>query len=47
MATSAALTEEPALIAVGPDHAAACHRSAEITAGGTALFAPSWADTES
>ncbi len=41
------LTEEPALIGVGPDHATACHRSAEITPGDTALFAPSWADTES
>jgi peptide/nickel transport system ATP-binding protein len=41
------LTEEPALIGVGPDHATACHRSADITPGDTALFAPSWADTES
>jgi len=41
------LTEEPALTGVGPDHATACHRSAELTPGDTGLFAPSWADTES
>jgi peptide/nickel transport system ATP-binding protein len=39
--------EEPALLEVGPGHAAACHRSADLTAGDTAIFAPTWADTES
>jgi peptide/nickel transport system ATP-binding protein len=41
------LTEEPALAGVGPDHATACHRSAELAPGDTGLFAPTWADTES
>ena len=41
------LTEEPALTGVGPDHATACHRSAELTPGDTGLFAPTWTDTES
>jgi peptide/nickel transport system ATP-binding protein len=41
------LVEEPALAGVGPDHATACHRSADLTAGDTGLFAPTWADTES
>jgi peptide/nickel transport system ATP-binding protein len=40
------LEEEPALTGVGPDHATACHRSADLTAGDTGLFAPTWADTE-
>jgi len=40
------LQEEPALLEVSPNHATACHRSAELTAGDTGLFAPSWADTE-
>jgi peptide/nickel transport system ATP-binding protein len=40
------LTEEPALTGVSPDHATACHRSAELTPGDTNLFAPTWTDTE-
>jgi peptide/nickel transport system ATP-binding protein len=40
------LEEEPALLGVGPGHATACHRSADLTAGDTGLFAPTWADTE-
>jgi len=40
------LTEEPGLRATaGPDHFAACHRSAELAVSGTDLFAPAWADT--
>jgi len=39
--------EEPALLEVGPGHATACHRSADLTAGDTGLFTPTWADTES
>jgi len=41
------LREEPALAEIGPAHAAACHRSAELTPGDTNLFAPTSADTES
>ena len=41
------LTEEPALTGVDPEHATACHRSAELTPGDIGLFAPTWADTES
>jgi len=41
------LTEEPALTGVSPDHATACHRSAELTPGDTGLFAPTWTDTDS
>jgi len=40
------LREEPALAEIGPAHDAACHRSAELTAGDTSLFAPTSADTE-
>ncbi len=40
------LQEEPPLAEVGPAHAAACHRSHELTAGDTSLFAPISADTE-
>jgi peptide/nickel transport system ATP-binding protein len=39
------LQEEPALIEIGPAHAAACHRSTELTPGDTSLFAPTSADT--
>jgi peptide/nickel transport system ATP-binding protein len=38
-------TEEPPLAAVGVQHAAACHRSAELAGVGTELYAPTWADT--
>ncbi|HEX5288659.1 MAG TPA: ABC transporter ATP-binding protein [Streptosporangiaceae bacterium] len=38
-------TEEPALAHVGVEHAAACHRSAELVDVGTELFEPTWADT--
>jgi glutathione transport system ATP-binding protein len=41
------LVEEPALTGIGPDHATACHRSAEITPGDTGLFVPTWADADS
>jgi peptide/nickel transport system ATP-binding protein len=38
--------EEPALIEIGAAHATACHRSRELTAGDTSLFAATSADTE-
>jgi peptide/nickel transport system ATP-binding protein len=41
------LTEEPALTGVSPNHATACHRSAELTPGDTNLFAPTSTDTDS
>jgi len=41
------LTEEPALTGVSPDHATACHRSAELTPGDTGLFAPTSTDIQS
>jgi peptide/nickel transport system ATP-binding protein len=40
------ITEQPPLAAVGPDHSAACHRSAELAGVGTELYAPTWADTD-
>jgi peptide/nickel transport system ATP-binding protein len=40
------LLQEPALIEIGAAHATACHRSAELTAGDTGLFAATSADTE-
>ena len=39
------LTEEPPLAVVGVEHAAACHRSAELVDVGIELYAPTWADT--
>jgi peptide/nickel transport system ATP-binding protein len=39
------LTEEPPLAPVGVEHAAACHRSAELVDVGIELYAPTWADT--
>jgi peptide/nickel transport system ATP-binding protein len=39
------LREEPPLTEVGPDHATACHRSAELTPGDIGLFAATSADT--
>jgi peptide/nickel transport system ATP-binding protein len=39
------LVEEPPLSDVGPGHASACHRSAELTPGDTGLFAATSADT--
>jgi peptide/nickel transport system ATP-binding protein len=38
-------TEEPPLAPVAVEHAAACHRSAELVGVGTELYAPTWADT--
>jgi peptide/nickel transport system ATP-binding protein len=38
-------TEEPPLAPVAVEHAAACHRSAELAGVGTELYAPTWADT--
>jgi peptide/nickel transport system ATP-binding protein len=40
------LDEEPELLAIGPGHEAACHRSRSLPAGGVGLFAPTWTDTE-
>jgi peptide/nickel transport system ATP-binding protein len=39
------VTEEPPLAPVGVEHAAACHRSAELVDVGIELYAPTWADT--
>jgi peptide/nickel transport system ATP-binding protein len=38
-------TEEPPLEPVGVEHAAACHRSAELVDVGIELYAPTWVDT--